>query len=199
MCPPLIAPLVVAFTEASLAAQVGIVGLVASTATTIGTSVSAANAQTERNKRAAETAAKARALEAAKIGAAGRQAAEAATSKNLQTERARLTAQGQAHTQAVESGGQGNFLTSIQRNIDLQAGDRVSAIKAQQALAEEQRFYSNAESNSRLTGRISGLPQAPNLGLAIGADVIGSASAGLNLYSAMPDSTKAPKAPAPAP
>jgi hypothetical protein len=195
MCPPLLLAIPGIIASAASSASAAIAGLSAgqvalgigavSAAASVATSVSAANAQTEQNKRAAETAAKARALEAAKIGAAGRQAAEAATSKNLQTERARLTAQGRAHTQAVESGGQGNFLTSIQRNINLQAGDRVSAIKAQQALAEEQRFYSNAASNQRLAGRIAGLPQAPNLGLAITSDIVGAAGTGLSTYGAL--------------
>ena len=84
-------------------------------------------------------------------------------------------------TQAAETGGQGNFLQAIQRNVNLQAGDKVSAVEAQQALARERGFFSNAESNQRLAGRIAGLPEPPNMGLAIGGSIIQGATSAINM------------------
>ena len=179
MCIP---ALVAAGISAGVQASVG--AAIASMALTVGTSVSAANAQGRQNQRAAETAARARALESAKLGASMRQSAEIATRKKLGIERARISAQGEAMAQAAETGGKGNFLQAIQRNVNLQAGDKVSAVVAQQALAKERGFFSNAESNQRLAGRIAGLPEVPNMGLAIAGGIAGGASTGLNTYAA---------------
>jgi len=139
-----------------------------STATSVGMGVSSANAQTRQNERAAETAARARALEQAKMGAQMRQSAEAATRKKLGIEQARIATQGRVAAQAAETGARGNFLEAIQRNVNLQAGDKVSAVQAQQALNAENARFGNIESNQRLAGRIAGLPEAPNMGLTIG-------------------------------
>jgi len=56
---------------------------------------------------------------------------------------------------------------------------------AQQALARERGFFSNAESNQRLAGRIAGLPEPPNMGLAIGSGLVNAASTGLNTYTGL--------------
>jgi len=180
MCLPAIPALVAAGISGPMQAMIAITAAL-SAATSVGTAVSASNAQGRQNQRAAETAARARALESAKLGASMRQSAEIATRKKLGIERARISAQGEAMTQAAETGGQGNFLQAIQRNVNLQAGDKVSAVEAQQALARERGFFSNAESNQRLAGRIAGLPEPPNMGLAIGGSIIQGATSAINM------------------
>jgi len=156
-----------------------IASAVISTATSVALQASAASAQTKQNFKVAEAAEKTRSIEASKINASQRQAAEAATRKKLAVEKARLSSQGSLMAQAAETGGKGNFLTALQRGVNIQAGDRVSAIDAQAALDKERATFLGAESHMRLEGRIGGLPQPPNMGLVIGTGALKGVATGL--------------------